>query len=185
MHTVTTPARKRTDRSMRAAGALGSGHGRETDGGASTGAAVTERPSFALERFAWAGPDRLELVGTFSAVPYDPAGEVWLVVRGATGAHRLPVVAVNAEGAASDRRWTATFAWQEAPVAFDTAQLRFESGIRVDLPQPGTKRLLRRTILEVQYPDGADDRPTAAPGTARASDGAAPAPPVPSNGDRP
>jgi hypothetical protein len=90
------------------------------------------RPAFALERFDWAGPDRLEVSGTFTGLPPGPSGGPLLVVHGDDGAHELP----PAEGAAAPRPgepWRAAFAWQEPPTAFSTAELRLGAA-RVALP---------------------------------------------------
>src|SRR5918911_2255905 len=122
---------------------------------------VTDHPSFELERFAWTTPDRLAVAGTFSGLDGADAGPPSLVVRTNGGDRELPAVPDSVSGPASDgQRWTATFAWQEAPVPFDAARLELGDGHRVELPMPGGKRLLRRQRLAVQRPDG--DRP--APG---------------------
>jgi hypothetical protein len=97
-----------------------------------------ERTMFALERFAWDSPDRLELSGWFSGLPADarPTAPV-LVVRGTDGTHRLP--AVSTEDSAppeEDHRWEAAFVWQEPPAPFDVAELQLGAGIVVGLPEP-------------------------------------------------
>src|SRR4051794_40963836 len=110
--------------------------------------AVTDGPSFALERFAWAAPDRLEVSGVFSSLGDESVGDARLVVHGSTGEHSLPAVSDGVDRSWSDgSRWQAAFVWREAPVAFETARLEFDNGY-VELPQPGTRRLRRRTVLE-------------------------------------
>jgi hypothetical protein len=79
--------------------------------------------AFALERFDWAGPDLLEISGTFTGLPPGSTGGPLLVVHGEDGAHELP----PADGDAPPRPgepWHAAFAWQEPPAAFTTAELR-------------------------------------------------------------
>ena len=93
--------------------------------------------TFALERFDWAGPDLLEVSGTFTGLPPGAAGGPLLVVHGEDGAHELP----PADGDAAPRPgelWHAAFAWQEPPAAFTTAELRLGAA-HVALPglRPG------------------------------------------------
>jgi len=93
---------------------------------------------FALERFAWDSPDRLELSGWFSGLPADacPTAPV-LVVRGTDGTRRLPAVSTEDSAPPEEgRRWEAAFAWQEPPAPFDVAELELGAGIVVELPQP-------------------------------------------------
>jgi hypothetical protein len=92
---------------------------------------------FALARFAWTAPDRLDVAGTFVALQGAPTGEPALVVRGAGGWRHLPVVADGETGAPRPGEpWHATFAWQEAPTPFDVAQLAFGDDLYVRLPEP-------------------------------------------------
>jgi hypothetical protein len=97
-----------------------------------------EQSSFALERFAWDGPDRLGVSGWFSGLPADarPTDPV-LVLRGTGGTHRLLAVPTDAAAPLeSGRRWEAAFAWQEPPAPFDVAELQLGGGIVVELPDP-------------------------------------------------
>jgi hypothetical protein len=98
-----------------------------------TGVTVT----FALERFTWAAPDRLEVAGTFAGLPDEPPGAPVLVLQGAHATHRLP--SANADQPRDGRPWRASFAWQEAPEAFDAARLELGDGVQVDLPAPGAQ----------------------------------------------
>src|SRR5918999_4504730 len=97
--------------------------------------AQSDRELFELSRFVWGAPDQLEVAGTFVGLREPPADAPVLVVHGADGTHRLPAVTENRpeEG----QRWVAAFAWQEAPVAFETAELEFGSDCVVELPEPG------------------------------------------------
>ena len=97
-----------------------------------------EQTTFALERFAWDAPDRLEVSGWFSGLPADarPTAPV-LVLRGTGGTHRLPAVSMGASAALDEgRRWEAAFAWQEPPAPFDVAELQLGGGIVIELPEP-------------------------------------------------
>jgi chromosome segregation ATPase len=101
----------------------------------------TQRPIFELARFAWGAPDRLELSGTFVGVPDVPADAPTLVISGADGVHRLPVVPESLSGPPEDgRRWEAVFAWQEPPVAFEVAELQFGDDMVIELPEPDGRR---------------------------------------------
>ena len=129
-------------------------------------------PVFELARFAWGAPDRLELAGRFVGLADLPADAPTLVISGANGVHRLPVVPDSVSGPPEDGgRWEAEFAWQEAPVAFDVAKLEFGDTIVVELPEPSARRTrARRQMLRVSRerwregqpihsdPERADDR---------------------------
>jgi hypothetical protein len=91
--------------------------------------------SFALERFAWGAPDRLELSGTFTGLDDSPAGAPVLVLTGAERTHRLP--AADGDAPENGQSWSAAFVWQEPPAAFETAVLRLGSDLAVELPEPG------------------------------------------------
>jgi hypothetical protein len=96
----------------------------------------TDALSFVLERFAWGAPDRLELVGTFAGLDGTPADLPVLILSGGERTHRLP--AADVSGAPKNGRpWRATFVWQEAPAAFESAVLQLGGGLAVDLPEPG------------------------------------------------
>ena len=93
--------------------------------------------AFDLERFDWAGPDRLEVAGTFAGIGDAPAGAPVLVVHGADRVHRLPAMP-DADQPVEGRPWRAAFAWQEAPEPFETAELELD-GHAIALPRPGAK----------------------------------------------
>lgn len=106
--------------------------------------------AFALERFDWAGPDLLEVSGTFTGLPPGSAGGSLLVVHGEDGAHELP----PADGDAAPRPgepWHAAFAWQEPPAAFTTAELRLGAA-HVALPGLRSGDEPAET-LAVEHPD--------------------------------
>jgi hypothetical protein len=91
--------------------------------------------TFDLERFEWAAPDRLQLAGTFSGLDDDAAAAPILVLHGAERTHRLPVVE-DESPPADGEPWTGTFAWQDAPEAFNTAELELGEDVSIELPEP-------------------------------------------------
>jgi hypothetical protein len=108
-------------------------------------AAVRARPadacSFALERFAWSAPDRLELAGTFAGLDGPLAELPVLILSGAGRTYRLSAAAADVSGAPENGRpWRAAFVWHEAPAAFESAVLQLGGELAVDLPEPGTDR---------------------------------------------
>jgi hypothetical protein len=119
-------------------------------------------PTFELKRFAWATPDRLELLGTFGGLQEAPVdASPVLVVRAGQSVHRLPADADSLAGPPQeDREWEATFAWQDAPVAFDGAEVHLGGGLVVQLPEPSAEQLLSRTrVLQVQSAQGDERQP--------------------------
>ena len=95
------------------------------------------RPMFALDRFEWGAPDRLEVAGSFFGLEGRPAAEPVLMVHGPDGPHRLPAIEDGAGPPADGSQWAAAFAWLEAPVAFDRARLELGPALAVELPAPG------------------------------------------------
>jgi hypothetical protein len=90
--------------------------------------------TFELERFAWATPDRLEIDGRFVGLG-GATGDPVLVLRGIDGTHRLPAVTEDIPDGDGEH-WHAVFAWQEAPTAFDAAQLELGDELLIELPEP-------------------------------------------------
>ena len=129
------------------------------------GTPLTAAPTFELEWFAWGTPDRLEVSGTFAGLRDAPADDSpFLVVRSGEQMHRLEAVSDSFAGPPEEGRlWRAAFGWQDAPVAFDLAELHLGADILVQLPEAGAKRrALRRRILEVltaHAEGGADAQP--------------------------
>jgi hypothetical protein len=77
-----------------------------------------------LERFAWGGPDRLQVSGKFTGLGEVPPDAPVLVVCGPQRTHRLPALPDSLSGSREDGNpWSAEFAWQEPPVAFEEATL--------------------------------------------------------------
>jgi hypothetical protein len=92
--------------------------------------------TFELERFEWAAPDRLQLAGTFDGLSGTETDAPTLVVQGAERRHRLAVADGQWTPPEDGRKWIATFAWGEAPEAFDAAELQLGPDLAVELPEP-------------------------------------------------
>src|SRR4051794_631255 len=129
--------------------------------------------TFALERFGWEAPDRLELCGTFAGLRDVPREPPVLIVSGAERSHRLPAVAEGAAGPPEDGRpWRAGVAWQEAPEGFDRAELELGPDVVVQLPGPGTESEPRGLVLRVRRTPSVAE-PSAPPEPGGAASGAA------------
>jgi hypothetical protein len=115
---------------------------------------LPEPAIFALERFAWEAPDRLEVSGWFSGVYDAPSDPPVLVVRAGDQINRLSVVPDRRSATLQDgEHWSAAFAWRDAPEAFERADLEFGSELVVELPEPRPKRTRRGDrVLEVRRP---------------------------------
>jgi hypothetical protein len=124
--------------------------GEDQNGRARTSA--PRRATFELERFAWGAPDRLQVAGRFTGLGDVPQGDPVLVVWGPEREHRLQAVPESLSGSLEDgSSWSAEFAWQEPPVAFDVARLELGPEIVVELPEPSARRRWSRgQTLEVQ-----------------------------------
>jgi hypothetical protein len=111
------------------------------------------RPTtFELERFVWGAPDRLRISGRFIGLGHAAPADPVLVVPGPERMHRLQALPDSVSGPPEEGSpWSAEFAWQEPPVAFDAAKLELGPEIVVELPAPGAKRRrLRSQPLEVR-----------------------------------
>jgi hypothetical protein len=134
----------------------------------------TPIPTFALERFAWDAPDRLEVSGWFSGLRHAPANPPVLLLRGSERTHRLPAVPNGGSPSPHEdgQRWRATFTWLQAPEAFETAELELGAGIAVELPEPRPEREAfgDRVLAVRRSGDAAEhawDRPAPSGGTER------------------
>jgi hypothetical protein len=125
--------------------------------GRGDGSALHSTPTFRLESFTWSGPDRLELTGRFDGLGDAPAAAPVLVVHGREEAHRLPAVDGDGHAPPADgARWSAVFAWQQAPIPFDDAELELGELV-VGLPAPGGRGLRsRHRIFDVRGAVAAD-----------------------------
>jgi len=119
-----------------------------------------EAVTFALERFNWAAPDRLELAGTFDGLDAAPTGEPVLVLAGPTGTYRLTAAPGDVSGTpANGEPWSAAFVWHEAPAAFDAAMLELGDALAVDLPAPS----LDASPMALEARPAAEAEPATAP----------------------
>jgi hypothetical protein len=113
--------------------------------------------TFALERFAWGAPDRLEVSGTFAGIHDTPPGAPELVVHGRERVHRLRAVPDRISGPPEDGRlWWAEFAWQEPPEAFDGAELQFGGALVVELPPVDDAESTAQLTVRGPQPSGAE-----------------------------
>jgi hypothetical protein len=118
---------------------------------------MTADTAFALERFAWEGPDRLALSGWFSGPAPGAAASPVLVLHGNDSVRRLTVEPHGEESPPADGgRWSVTFAWEEPPEAFDAAELEL-NGVVVPLPGPSPQLRVRgEQVLAPREPPGGD-----------------------------
>jgi hypothetical protein len=118
---------------------------------------MTADTAFALERFAWEGPDRLALSGWFSGPAPGPAASPVLVLHGNECARRLSVDPYGEESLPADGgHWSVTFAWDEPPEAFDAAELEL-NGLVVPLPGPSPQSRARgEQVLAPRERSGGD-----------------------------
>jgi signal transduction histidine kinase len=108
---------------------------------------------FVLERFAWAGPDRLELSGRFVDFGRPPGGTPVLVVHGAQQVHRLPAAPdADSEEPEDGESWHAAFTWVEPPEPFSSAELEL-GDLTVTLPDPGGDEGAEEQPLPVRRPE--------------------------------
>src|SRR4051794_7885403 len=99
--------------------------------------AATEPAVLEVIRFEWAKPDRIELVGVWTGLRAQRFMRPTLVLeRDGEWIRLLALLEHKPWQAADGEQWTAAFAWDEAPVKFDSADLNVASGIDVKLPPP-------------------------------------------------
>lgn len=111
------------------------------------GAAVLE-----IERFEWAAPDRIELVGVWSGLRGRRFIRPTLVLEGEGEPKRLLATLEHKPWTADDgEEWTAAFAWDGPIVKFEAADLNVGSGIDLKLPpprmRPGKPRRFRQRVV--------------------------------------
>lgn len=98
-------------------------------------------PAFELERFEWAAPGRIEVVGRWSAIRGRRFVRPTLTLRGDGGAYRLLALLEHKPWAPNDgEAWIAAFPWEGEPLAFESANLAVATGIELELPPPGAAR---------------------------------------------
>jgi hypothetical protein len=101
--------------------------------GTETGAAVLE-----VERFEWATPERIEIVGVWTGLRARRFIRPTLVLQGAEGGPRRLLALLEHKPWTGDdgEEWIAAFAWRGDVVKFESADLNVGSGIDVKLPPP-------------------------------------------------
>ena len=112
------------------------------------GAAVLE-----IERFEWAAPDRIELVGVWSGLRGRRFIRPTLVLEGEGAPKRLLAALEHKPWTADDgEEWVAAFAWDGPVGKFESADLNVGSGIDLKLPpprmRPGKPRRFRQYRME-------------------------------------
>lgn len=111
------------------------------------GAAVLE-----IERFEWATPERIEIVGYWSGLRGRRFMRPTLVLQGADNPKRLLALLEHKPWSAQEGEpWTAAFAWNGEVGKFDSAELNVGSGIDLDLPsprmRPGPPRRFKQRVV--------------------------------------
>ena len=95
-------------------------------------------PAFELERFEWAAPGRIEVVGRWSAIRGRRFVRPTLTLRGDGGTYRLLALLEHKPWAADEGDlWIAAFPWEGEPLAFESANLAVATGVELELPAPG------------------------------------------------
>ena len=93
--------------------------------------------AFELERFAWDGASRLEVVGRWSGLRGRRLARPVLTVQAGGRRHRLPALPEPPAGTDdADAPWRAAFAWERDPGEIAAAELEVGRSLVVDLPVP-------------------------------------------------
>jgi hypothetical protein len=111
------------------------------------GAAVLD-----IERFEWAEPDRIEIVGYWSGLRGRRFVRPTLILKGEGRPKRLLALLEHKPWAAHEgEEWTAAFRWRGEVVKFESAELNVGSGIDLELPpprmRPGKPRRFRQRVV--------------------------------------
>jgi hypothetical protein len=119
-----------------------------------------------IERFEWASPDRIEIVGYWSGLRGRRFVRPTLVLKGQGAPRRLLALLEHKPWPASEgEEWIAAFAWEGEVTKFESAELNVGSGIDLDLPsprmRPGKPRRFRQRIVarDASRPDEPAPRP--------------------------
>src|SRR4051812_21195057 len=96
------------------------------------GAAVLE-----IERFEFATPERIEIVGYWTGLRGRRFMRPTLVLKGEGDPRRLLALLEHKPWSAVEgSEWIAAFAWDSDVVAFDSAELNVGAGLDLKLPAP-------------------------------------------------
>jgi hypothetical protein len=135
---------------------------------------ATGSAAFELDRFEWAGDERLEIEGRWLGVRGRRFVRPTLTLRGGGGERRILALLEHKPWDPGADAWLAAFAWNGERKEIEVAELAVAPGVEVVLPAPGEARGRRRARTPKRYsaqitaqspPEGAIDR----------DDGAAPA----------
>src|SRR3954447_22910547 len=96
--------------------------------------------SFELERFEWAGDDRLQVVGRWQGLKGRRLARPGLYVDVEGGRRRLSAVPGGGAPSSAGERWTAAFPWPHGVVEIDGAELEIGRSLVVELPPPRRRR---------------------------------------------
>lgn len=120
--------------------------------------------SFEVERFEWASPDRLELVGRWSGLRGHRFIRPTLDVEIDGERRRMLADLEHKPWAPEDGRdWIAAFTWRGDPAPFDEAELTVSPELAVQLPAPGGSMAKGAARADSA---GAERRPARRPRTA-------------------
>ena len=100
----------------------------------------TREVSFQLERFEWAGDDRLEVAGRWLGLHGRRLARPALTVETPNGRRRLQALPGGHLPSAAGERWKAAFAWPDEPVEISGAELEIARSLVVELPPPRRRR---------------------------------------------
>jgi hypothetical protein len=85
---------------------------------------------FALAKFRWAAPDRLDVEGSFVGSGEAPEGEFLLVLRGPDGEQRLRATDHSLD---KDGSWRAVFVFDAPPMPFDSGHIEVGDDVIIAL----------------------------------------------------
>ncbi|HEX6714783.1 MAG TPA: hypothetical protein VF066_15430 [Thermoleophilaceae bacterium] len=105
-----------------------------------------------IERFEWAGPERIELVGYWSGLRGRRFVRPTLVLKREGEQRRLLAILEHKPWAAHEgEEWTAAFKWTGEVAKFESAELNVGSSIDLELPvprmRPGKPRRFRQRVV--------------------------------------
>lgn len=118
-----------------------------------------------IERFEWATPERIEIVGYWSGLRGRRFVRPTLVLKGEGAPRRLLALLEHKPWPANEgEEWVAAFAWQGEVSKFESAELNVGSGIDLDLPSPRMRpgkprRFKQRVVARDASRDAAAPKP--------------------------
>jgi hypothetical protein len=98
---------------------------------------VSDGVAFEVERFEWAGDDRLELTGRWYGLRGHRFVRPALMVQAGDEQRRMLALLEHKPWAADDgEEWIAAFPWEGEPLELTAAELAVAPSLAVDLPMP-------------------------------------------------